>query len=223
MSSGTSTSISLASIRESLYTAVVCDALDSLGHKNQSPRVSLVGYSGAGKLLAGRCKTTLWADMYHDDPKPYALELAAVDSCRPDEVLICAAGGSVRSALWGELLSTAVRARGGVGAIVDGATRDIAKLRAMQFPVYARAVSPYDSKDRQRVIDMDVAVQIDGITFEPGDLVLADEDGVVVVPNRVEAEAIQRAWDKVHLENKSREAIQAGMLAGEAFRRFGIL
>src|SRR5438128_2496805 len=98
--------ITLAQMRESLYAAVVSDALDSLGYKNQSPRVQLTPLTVEG-LLVGRCKTTLWADMYHLDPSPYELELAAVDSCRPDDVLIAAAGGSLHSALWGELLSTA--------------------------------------------------------------------------------------------------------------------
>src|SRR5688500_11027815 len=98
--------ITLAMMRDSLYSAVVADALDSLGLTNQSPRVELRPLTMEG-LLVGRCKTTLWADMYHADPRPYELELAAVDSCRPDDVLIAAAGGSLHSALWGELLSTA--------------------------------------------------------------------------------------------------------------------
>src|SRR3954464_1369557 len=98
--------ITLAMIRESLYSAVVADALDSLGLRHQSPRVQLAPLT-VETVLVGRCKTTLWADMYHEDPRPYELELRAVDSCREDDVLIAAAGGSVHSALWGELLSTA--------------------------------------------------------------------------------------------------------------------
>src|SRR5439155_20935956 len=106
----------------------------------------------------GRCKTTWWADMAHADPKTYELELAAVDGCQPDDVLIAAANGSVRSGIWGELLTTAARNQGCVGAIVDGMVRDVAKMRAMQFPVFARGTCTYDSKDRQRVIDVDVPV-----------------------------------------------------------------
>src|SRR5438105_1441134 len=101
-------------------------------------------------VLVGRCKTTLWAEMAHPDPKPYELELLAVDSCRPDDVLIAAANGSLRSGIWGELLSTAARNAGCVGVIVDGAVRDVARMRQMGFPAFARGTSPYDSKDRQR-------------------------------------------------------------------------
>lgn len=214
--------ITLSMIRQSLYAAVVADALDSLGLQNQSPRVTLTCYSGDG-LLAGRCKTTLWGDLYHDVADPYELELRAVDSCTPDSVMICAAGGSMRSALWGELLSTAAQNSGCVGAIVDGAVRDVAKIRELGFCTFARGTSVYDSQNRQRVIDLDVPVEIAGVQFSPGDLVLADQDGVVVVPQQVEAEAIRRAWEKVHAENRTRDAIRAGMKATEAYQRFGVL
>ena len=209
-------------MRESLYSAVVADALDSLGLRNQSPRVELAPLT-VETVLIGRCKTTLWADMFHEDPRPYELELQAVDSCRPDDVLIAAAAGSVQSALWGELLSTACRNTGCVGAIVDGAARDIRRMREMQFPVYARARSVYDSLSRQRVIDLDVPVEIAGVRFFPGDLVIADLDGVVVVPQAVEAEAIRRAWEKVHTENKVRDDIRGGMKATEVFKKYGVL
>src|SRR4051794_18499358 len=142
------TDIPLEKMRELLYSAVVCDALDSMGYTNQSPRLQLRPYTGATKLV-GRCKTTLWADMAHPDPKPYDLELIAVDACKKDDVLIAAAGSSMRSGIWGELLSTAARNSGCVGAIVDGAVRDVAKMTAMGFPVWAFGTNIYDSLHRQ--------------------------------------------------------------------------
>ena len=161
--------------------------------------------------------------MAHSYPKPYELELRAVDSCRMDDVLICAAGGSMRSGIWGELLSEAARNRGCVGVIADGAIRDRVRMRQMLFPAFARGSVVYDSKDRQRVIDLDVPVMIDGVLFTPGDLVIADDDGVVVVPRKVETAVVRRAWDKIHAENEVRDAIAAGMLAAEAFETFGVL
>lgn len=214
--------ITLEMMREVLFSAVVCDALDSLGYPRQSPRVPLRSYTGCGKLI-GRCKTTLWADMFHADPDPYALELKAVDGCRPDDVLIAAAGGSMRSGIWGELLSTAARNSGCIGAIVDGAVRDVVPMRKMGFAVFARGTCLYDSLNRQRVIDIDVPVEIDGVLFNPGDLVFADDDGVVVVPQAVESEAIRRAWAKVHAENITRDEIRGGMKAQAAYEKYGIL
>src|SRR5262245_1153677 len=214
--------ITLAQIREHLYSAVVCDALDKLGLKNQSPRVPIRPLTTSG-VLVGRCKTTLWAEMSHEDPQPYELELKAVDSCRSDDVLIAAAAGSMRSGLWGELLSTAARRSGCVGAIIDGAVRDIVKMTAMSFPVFARGTSPYDSRDRNRVIDIEIPIEIAGVIFSPGDLVIADADGIVVVPQSVEADAIHSAWDKVHAENTVRDSIARGMTATDAFKKYGVL
>jgi regulator of RNase E activity RraA len=222
MSADVAGEITLAMMRSTLYCAVVCDALDALGCTRQSPRVPLRPQTGDA-LLVGRCKTTLWVDMFHTDPRPYELELQAVDACRPDDVVIAAAGGSVRSGIWGELLSTAARNSGCVGAIVDGAVRDIRQMRQMEFACFARGASPYDSLNRQRVIDIDIPVEIDGVRFAPGDLVFADADGVVVVPQAVETEAIRRAWDKVHAENVTRDAIRSGMPATAAYDKYGVL
>jgi 4-hydroxy-4-methyl-2-oxoglutarate aldolase len=214
--------ITLEMMRQTLTTALICDALDAEGLPQQAPRVALRPLTNSG-VLVGRCKTTLWADMAHPDPRPYELELRAVDECRPDDVLIAAAGGSMRSGIWGELLSTAARNRGCAGAIVDGGVRDVPRMRAMGFAVFARGTCPYDSLHRQRVIDLDVAVEIAGVRFAPGDLVFADEDGVAVVPSGVEAAVVRRAWDKVHAENAVRDAIRAGMGAAEVFRKYGVL
>ena len=214
--------ITLADMRAHFSAAVVCDALDAEGHPNQSPRVQLKPLTVPG-VLVGRCKTTLWADMAHPDPDPYKLELLAVDACQTDDVLVCAAGGSARSGVWGELLSTAARNRGCVGVIVDGAVRDVTRMRQMRFPVFARGTVIYDSKDRQRVIDVDVPVAVDGVIFEPGALVVADDDGVVVVPRAAEAAVVRRAWAKVHAESEVRDAIAGGLKATEAFARYGVL
>jgi 4-hydroxy-4-methyl-2-oxoglutarate aldolase len=204
--------ITLPMMRQVFYSAVVCDALDALGYPHQSPRVQLQPLTTTGVLI-GRCKTTLWADMAHPDPQPYELELQAVDSCQPDDVLIAAAGGTMRSGLWGELLSTAARRSGCVGA----------KMTQMGFPIWARGTCLYDSKDRNRVIDIDVPVEIDGVRFSPGDLVVADIDGVVVVPRAVEEQVVRYAWNKVHDENVVRQAIADGMTATAAFKKYGVL
>lgn len=214
--------ITLTMARETLYSAVVSDALDALGYPRQSPRVPLRPLTGIPRLV-GRARTTLWVEMAHVDPRPYELELLSVDSCQPDDVLIAAAGGSTRSGIWGELLSTAAKNRGCVGAIVDGAIRDVSKMTEMRFPVFARGTCVYDSLHRQRVVDRDIAVEIDGVTFRPGDFVIADEDGIVVAPKEIEQEALRNAWLKVTAENQVRDDIRAGMLAVDVFRKHGVL
>ncbi len=212
----------LKEIEEKLYSAVLSDAMDSLGYRNQSPNIDLRPYTGIS-ILVGRCKTTLWADMFHEDPNPYALELQAVDSCKEGDVLIAAAGGSMRSGIWGELLSTAARNSGCKGVVVDGAIRDVAAMRKMAFPAFALGTSVYDSLHRQRVIDLDVPVEIAGVTFEPGALLFCDEDGIVVVPREIEEETLAKAFHKVEAENISREEIRNGMKASLVYKKYGVL
>jgi len=210
-------------LRERISVALICDALDAAGYKHQSPRLPLGPLTKGGQLLIGRAKTTLWADMAHEDPSPYELELAAIDSCQKDDVIVCAAAGSMRSGLWGELLSSAALNRGCCGVIVDGAVRDLAKMRKMGFPVFGRGPCPYDSRNRQRVINFDVTIDIGGVSIDPGDIVAADDDGFVVVPRKAEAVVIQAAWDKATAEDEVRKAVQGGMSATEAYQRFGVL
>jgi 4-hydroxy-4-methyl-2-oxoglutarate aldolase len=213
---------SFSTLREKLYSAVISDALDAAGFRQQCLAVSLLPMTGGLKLM-GRCRTTLWEDIDFEDPEPYKIELEAVDALMPDDVLIAAAGGSMRSGIWGELLSTAARNRGCVGAIVHGAVRDVAPMREMGFAVFASGVCPYDSLHRQRVIARDEPVEIGGVTIRSGDVIFADEDGVVVVPQEVEARVLQAAWEKVHAENAVRDDIRSGMAAAEVFAKYGIL
>ncbi len=222
MNTPTPDTITLDMMRQALHSAIICDALDSLGFTNQSPRKELLPMT-VESVVVGRCKTSLWVDMFHTDPSPYELELKAVDSIQAEEIFIASASGSMRSGIWGELLSTAVKNLGCRGAIIDGAVRDVRQMREMQFPVWAVGTSPYDSKDRQRIVDMDVPVEIGGVVFAPGDLVFADVDGIAVVPQQVESEVIQLAWKKVHEENTFRDSIKNGMSATDAFAKYGIL
>jgi 4-hydroxy-4-methyl-2-oxoglutarate aldolase len=219
---GDAGAVTLEMARGALFSAVVSDALDALSLRGQSPAVTLLPLT-TDAVLIGRARTTLWADVEDDDEPPYAKELAAVDACLPDEVFVAAAGGSLRSAVWGELLSTAARSRGCAGAVVDGAVRDVRSMRAMGFPVFARGTCARDSRFRQKVVACDVPVVIGGTCFRPGDLVVADPDGVVVVPRQVEEEVLRRAWSKVIEEHALRRTIERGMTASEAYRRYGVL
>lgn len=213
----------LDKLRENLTVALICDALDVAGLREQSPCLPITPLTTVGTLLMGRAKTTLWEDIDYEDPNPYELELAAIDSCQPDDVIVCAAGGSMRSGVWGELLSGAATNRGCSGVVIDGAVRDREKMRQMGFAVHARGTSPYDSRNRQRVIGYDVAVDLGGVAVLPGDIVAADDDGIVVVPHAIQNEIILAAWNKATAENEVRIAVQGGMSATEAYQRFGVL
>jgi len=209
-------------VRPALYTAVIADVLDALGQREQVVAGPWMRTSGRG-LLIGRAKTMMWQDVGQLDPRPYELELRAVDECRPDDVLIAAADGSSRSGIWGELLSTAAQMRGCAGALIDGCVRDLAKMQAQGFLTFARGTCPRDSLHRQRVTAVDVRMWVGGVAIEPGDIVVADEDGVVVVTAGMAKEALSRASEKANAENQVRDEIRAGASAAAVFKKYGVL
>ncbi|TWU11152.1 4-hydroxy-4-methyl-2-oxoglutarate aldolase [Novipirellula galeiformis] len=215
--------IPLDELRQKLTVPLLCDALDEAGYRNQSPCLPIRPLTTEGTLLIGRAKTTAWEDLNYEDPNPYELELEAIDSCQPDDVIVCAANGSMRSGVWGELLSGAAMNRGCCGVLVDGAVRDRHKMREMNFAVHGRGTSPYDSRNRQRVVRYDVPINLGGVDVHPGDIVAADDDGIVIVPQAMQSEVILAAWAKANAENEMRIAVQGGMSATAAYQRFGVL
>jgi len=205
-----------------LYTAVINDILDSIGLREQSPKTELSSMTGH-RLLMGIAKTLRWVDCLDPDEETYELMIDAVDSVKPGEVVVSAASGSDRSALWGELLSTATRMRGGRGAIVDGAIRDIDQMRSMDFPCYALHRTPRDSAGRQKVNAYDVPIAVGSVTVSPGDLVMIDTDGMVVVPSSRAGEVIEQALEKVEKENTTRDELRKGRLLREVYNEYGVL
>jgi regulator of RNase E activity RraA len=171
----------------------------------------------------GRAATLSAVTVAGEPAKPYDVELACVDSLCPGDVLVATTNGDQSSALWGELLSTASKAHGAVGAIIDGLTRDVAKILAMGFPVFATGFSPLDSKGRLDGISFGQPIRIGACVVHPGDWVFADVDGIVVVPARLAAEAFPRALEKVSGENRVRGELARGRSARAVFAEYGIL
>ncbi len=134
-----------------------------------------------------------------------------------------ATGGSAHYAMWGELMSTAARARGAMGAVLNGPVRDTKGILAMNYPVFCAGRYAQDQKGRGRIIDYRVKVQIGGVQIQPGDMVIGDIDGVVVVPRQIEAELFGKALEKARTEKIIQVELEQGMLASEAFKKYGIL
>ena len=125
-------------IEANLYTAVVADSLDELGYNHQAMN-EYVRPLFPECCFAGWARTISCADLFHVPADPYATEIEAVDSILMGEVVVVSTASSKRNAPWGELLSTAARARGARGAVVDGLVRDVKKIEDLGFPVFANA------------------------------------------------------------------------------------
>lgn len=204
-----------------LYSAVVGDVLDRLGARNQImapelrplwPEATLAGYAFPVQAAATD----------HLAEEPYKLELAAVDALSAGEVMVVGGAGR-RAAFWGELLSTRALARGCRGAVVDGLARDGRAIVGMGFPLFLAGLSPADSYGRLEVVGYGEPVVCGGVRVAPGDLVLADFDGVVVVPAALADEAIAAAEAKVRAEDAVREALRGGASVADTFRRYGVM
>jgi regulator of RNase E activity RraA len=203
-----------------LYTPVVADVLDRLGRRDQSMRADVRPLFPEAKA-AGVARTIRTIKPAEIVPaEPYKGEMAAVDDLREGDVAVVSECGA---SFWGELLSTAARYRGCRGVIIDGYTRDTRAIINMGFPVFCTGIHPADSLGRLDVAEHDVPVRCGGVLVNPGDLVLADEDGVVVVPRSIAEETLTRAEEKVRGENLVRKALAEGMSVTEAFRRYGVL
>jgi len=135
---------------------------------------------------------------------------AAVEVCHPGDLLVVVTTSPSTDGMLGELLATSLAARGVAGVVLDAGVRDVAELRAMRFPVWARAVSPQGTV-KASPGSVNVPVVCAGQPVAPGDVVVADDDGLVVVP-RADAEAVLAAARR---REESETAKRARLAAGE--------
>ena len=213
-----------AIIARELYTAVLSDVLDELGCRAQALPPSIRPLDDA-LTMVGVARTGLYREIFEvrAGENPYELEIALVDDLKPHDVAVFGCGGSTRIAPWGELLSTAAKVRGAAGCLTDGYVRDIRQIRQMGFPVFHAGIAPLDSKGRGKVAEIDVPIECGGVRVLPGDLVVGDADGVIVVPRAVEADVLDRAFAKVSGENRTREELERGVKLAEVYARYKVL
>ena len=209
-------------MEEQLYAAVISDALDAAGFREQALRHTIRPLLPE-TVVVGRAMPVLCLEVYEIPDEPYQQEIAAVDSLKQDDVLICSTNGSTRICFWGELLSTAAQARGARGAVIDGFIRDVRKIMTMRFPIFTTGILPVDSNGRGEVVAYNVPIECGGVTVNPGDIVFGDADGVVVIPQAVETQVIEAALEKVRGENRTRDALREGATLREVYDKYGIL
>ncbi len=207
-------------VRERLTSSVISDVLDGMGIRGQAMTADIRPLSDDMKAV-GRAATMLMTDQYDMEKDTFTLQFQAIDSLKEDDVMMVCSNGSERAALWGELLSTAARHRNASGAIIDGLTRDVALIREMGFPVFAKGVRPTSSKGRVIAVDHGCPVEMGGVHVEQGDLVVADVDGVVVVPSRVVEEVVEKALDVVDRETMTRDELRKGAGLYDVYKKYG--
>jgi 4-hydroxy-4-methyl-2-oxoglutarate aldolase len=203
--------------------AAIADVLDRLGYRNQVMHSGMRPIVAAAPII-GPAFTIQAVAQPREADEPYQRELAAVDAIPPQAVVVLSAGGVSEAGIWGELLSTRALARGGVGAVIDGAVRDLAGIARLGFPVFATAVHAADSYGRAEVTSFAEPITCAGVPVSPGDLVAADLDGVVVIPAEVADRCLDDAAVKLSKERQARQMLSGdGATVRETYARYGVL
>lgn len=207
-------------------TAVIADVFDAL---EQTPPVldnSLFAVTGPGTAFVGPAYTI--SGESHRYTGGDRAKLGAIDAM-PQGVVPVWAGNDIRGVCcFGDLLGSAMQARGCAGAVIDGGIRDLAFLRTMRMPIMARYHSPAQAIGRWRVMASQTAVRVRGaledwVTVNPGDIVVADDDGVIIVPAAILGSVTDRVVEWLKTESGARDDIRNGLPLLEALDKYGHL
>lgn len=195
-----------------LDTCAVSDALDTLGLPGAVTGIGPLW--PVDRVVAGVARTV------QAGPRPAAgpaahIATAAVEAAVPGDVLVIANDGRTDVSCWGGILTVAAQRNEIGGVVIDGACRDIGESHELDFPVFGRAVVPVSARGRIVQLDMAVPVTVAGVTVSPGDLVLADRNGVVFVPHGRAGDVLTLAERIVAREEAMAEAVRAGRRISE--------
>ena len=181
-------------------TATIHEAIGRRGFAGPGLRPIQQGVSISGSAVTASCH-----------PGDNLMVHAAVEQCRPGDILVVTTTAPSTHGMFGELLAGSLMARGVRGLVIDAGVRDTAALRAMGFPVWSRHVS-CEGTVKASPGSVNVAVVLGGVVVEPGDVVCADDDGVVIVPRAEAAEAAALAQAREDKEAATRARLVAGEL-----------
>lgn len=197
-----------------LSTAILSDSCDAAGLRGQVLEHRLAPIQPGSRAI-GRARTVRFAPSLVDDADdPYRDAIDFIDSVSAGQLVVIATDSSNDSAFWGELFSAAALGAGAVGVVTDGNLRDTDRIAMLGFPAFCASRRPIDYRARMRVVDADAPVTLGGVRIDPGDLVMADDDGVVVVPREHEDRVLALARERASRES----TVLAELLAGDSLR-----
>jgi regulator of RNase E activity RraA len=201
-------------------TSCVSDVLNARGISSKAMRPGIRGVTGDARLVGlARTMRSRPREAPPDAGREYALLFEAIDGLSPGGVLVT---DEMDCCVWGELCCERALVRGANGTVIDGYHRDNARVAASGLPVFSRGAHPSDMLYHREIVAIDQPVHCGGVFVTPGDLVLADADGLVVVPAAVIRAVIEEAMGKIAQETRVREALRAGDSAAQAFEKFGV-
>lgn len=205
------------------YSAVYSDVCDTLGMRFRTLEPGARHIAGPDCVLIGHARTAISMPVDEIPERPYGGEIDFVDSLGVGDLVVLDCSRAPAAA-WGELFSTASAGRGARGALIDGLTRDVAKINELdRFPVFARGARPTDALGRVAIREWDVPACVYGLTVFPGDLVVCDSDGVTVVPRKHIPEVVPRALEKASIESEARQLLLEGGYLRDVWENYRVL
>lgn len=202
--------------------ALVSDALDRVGLRNQTMAPGIAPLR-QGMRLSGRAYPIAVESTDVAPEEPYQLEIRAIDGLSQGDVPVYSVAPDVDAALWGELFSCAAIGRGATGVVVDGFVRDVDLIAGLEFAVFARGACPLDTKGRAEVRSYGEEVACGGVLVSRGDAVVADEDGVVVVPDEALSDVVAIVAEKLAGEQSAKADLLAGKTLAEVWKTWHVL
>lgn len=201
-----------------LYVPAVADVLDDHGLWHQVMDSGIMPLQLHMKV-AGPAFTTLGRPERSTD-RSIRLGARMIDELSALEVAVFDCADDTTTGHWGELLTNGALARGATGAVIDGGIRDTAAILDLDFPVFNRFRAARDAKGRWNVVDMQTPIVAGGVRVEPGDLIVGDADGVVVVPRDIVVDVLMEAEETARTEDEIRERVRAGESVGELYQSY---
>src|SRR2546425_8335649 len=202
-------------IRKNLYTAVVGDVLDAMGHRVHFLPPAIRPLC-PDMIVAGRAAPVIVGDAPGTPDDRFGKLLEALDSLREGDVYITN-GGQTHYSLWGELMSTRAQRLKAAGVVLNGYCRDEAGILELNFPTFCWGSYALDISYRGKVMEYGVPTKVGDVSVSPGDVVFGDRDGVLIVPAGLAGEVFCRALGKGDGENKGRGAFPPGVSPRERF------
>ena len=188
------------------YDSITCAISDCMGRFNAMTSDMKPVFEGIRIVGTAVTVKTLAADL--------AAAFKAIDVCQPGDIVVIDSHGSINTAFWGENMTMSALNRGVVAAVIDGACRDVEEIRKIRFPVICKGIVP-NVGAIAGYGDVNVSIQCAGVAVSPGDIIVIDGNGVVVVPMTEAAEVLQRAQQLLKTEHVLQEKIKAGATIGE--------
>jgi len=200
-----------------LDTCAVSDGMDRLGLTGATYGVRPMWPC---PKIVGRAVTMKIKPVGLDKPKQH-LGTLPIDAAQPGDVIVIDNGGRPDTSCWGGLLALAAKTKGISGVVIDGACRDIDESRDVGFPVYARGAVPMTARGRVMQEAYNQEIEFAGVQVHPGDLVIADGSGVVIIPRSKEEEIVREAEAVAATEARMAEGIRQGMSVLEVLEKLG--